>query len=368
MRVSKLTEYTTRLLLAAVIGLASLSFFPATVQADTNPVDLVLGGEGATSWDISNIKPSDNGTKTVLLHNAGSKDGFVTIWVSDIISSEGSNPESETGDTTEPGELTSHLLFNLSGNRTSSNLILPTTFNNLPRGASDPKYIEVMPLKAGSTADLNWQWALPSQTGNDVQGDGVSFTINYLLREFEITDVSTVVTANGTFTDNVTVAPAGTGSKIAVNKDTVGTTKEGQPLSEIWIIDIDKEPSVLSPAKTTVGTQYDAGPHGTTFDRSITLTLTYDPSDIPAGARAKDLVIAHWDENTDMWVELEGCIIDTISNAVSVQIDHFSRYTIISPTPTPTSYVGTMSPPTVTEKPVTSVLETDMLGEKSQLD
>ncbi len=36
---------TGRLFLTAVMGLALLGFFPATAQADTNPVDLVLGGE-----------------------------------------------------------------------------------------------------------------------------------------------------------------------------------------------------------------------------------------------------------------------------------------------------------------------------------
>ena len=81
-----------------------LGFSSATANADPNPVDLELGGAGATPWNITDIQPSDSGTRTVELRNIGSRHGFVTIWVSGIVSHEGENPESETGDTAEPGE------------------------------------------------------------------------------------------------------------------------------------------------------------------------------------------------------------------------------------------------------------------------
>ena len=110
----KLVKNTGRLALSLVIGLVVSGFSSAPVMADTNPVDLELGGEGATPWSIINVRPSDSGTKTVELHNVGSQDGFVTIWIEDIISTEGANPESETGDTAEPGESADYLLLNLT--------------------------------------------------------------------------------------------------------------------------------------------------------------------------------------------------------------------------------------------------------------
>ncbi|GAI80557.1 unnamed protein product, partial [marine sediment metagenome] len=125
---------TARFFLAVIIGLVLAGSLPAPVHA-ADPVDLMLGGEGATSWNIENIMPCDSGVKTITLHNAGTEDGFVTIWVSDIVSSEGANPESETGDTSEPGELIDYLLFNLSSipsNRLSTSLSLPTTLDNFP--------------------------------------------------------------------------------------------------------------------------------------------------------------------------------------------------------------------------------------------
>ena len=65
---------------------------PAPAQAQP-PVDLQLNGEGAAPWDISNLQPGDTGTKMLTLRNAGSRPGFITIWLSSIVNSEGDNPE-----------------------------------------------------------------------------------------------------------------------------------------------------------------------------------------------------------------------------------------------------------------------------------
>ncbi|MFC2056518.1 hypothetical protein ACFLTO_02980 [Chloroflexota bacterium] len=328
-RIVKVGRHVSRLLMAVVVGLASISSFPAMAQAEPDPVDLVLGGEGATPWDITNIQPGDNSTKVVELHNAGTETGFVTIWVSDVFSSEGMNPEAETGETAEPGEMTDHLLFDLNADNLTSGVSLPVIFNNLPQSVSAPGHIELIPLKAGDTINLQWKWELPAQTSNDVQGDGISFTINYLLREFEITDLSDVVdNVTGVFTANVTVESEGGNGEFTIEEDTVGQTEEGDPLSEIWIVEIEKEPSAPSEDTTTVGPHYDAGPHGTTFDTPITVTFTYDPADIPAWASEKDLAIHTWDRDIGKWVELEGCTVDTINKTISAPISHFSRYTI----------------------------------------
>jgi len=185
MLLGKLAEYKTRLALALIIGLALPSFLPIPAQAQSPVIDLVIGGEGATSWNISDIKPSDSGSKIVELHNAGSKAGFLTIWINDIVSSEGTNPESETGNVAEPGELGEYLLFNISCSKLVTGITLPAKLQNLPQSASGPSFLRIDRLNAGETISLEWQWELPSQTGNDVQGDTLSFTINYYLEELQ---------------------------------------------------------------------------------------------------------------------------------------------------------------------------------------
>ena len=113
----KLANYKTRLILALILGLALIGSLPMPAQAQT-PIDLELGGEGATSWDIGNIKPGDSGTKTVELHNAGSRHGVVTIWISDIEEADGGGDGAVLDDS---------LLFNLSCQRLSTTLTLPAT-------------------------------------------------------------------------------------------------------------------------------------------------------------------------------------------------------------------------------------------------
>ena len=332
---SKVIGHTARLLMAVVVGLSLLGFLPSTAQAQTNPVDLELGGAGATSWNIFNVRPTDSGTKTVELRNVGSQDGFITIWISDIFNSEGLNPESETGDTAEPGELDDYLLFNLSADGLCSNLNLPTKIGNLPHNVLGPDFIEIIPLKAGETVNLQWTWELPAGTGNAAQGDSISFTINYLLRECSITDVSSVVSANGTFTETVTAESETGKGKITIAQDTVGQTEAGDPVSEIWLIEIDRKPP-SPPPNTAIIALYDAGPDGTTFDPPVTITLHYnDPDDIPDGADEEDLTIALWDKVAGRWVKLGGSTVDTENNIISAPVSHFCKFGIAAYIPPP---------------------------------
>ncbi|MBA7601484.1 hypothetical protein ES703_08559 [subsurface metagenome] len=187
MRNGRIIKYAARLLLAVVIGLVMLGSLPAPVQADEDLdlINLELGGEGATSWNIESILPCSSGTKTVELHNAGSEDGFVAIWISDIDSGEGLNPEPETN-TTGEGELDDYLLLNLRTDpdgRLDTDISLPATINDFPPSIDGPGHIWIIPLNAGETVTLYWDWELPCETGNDAQGDTLSFTITYYLEE-----------------------------------------------------------------------------------------------------------------------------------------------------------------------------------------
>ncbi len=330
----KAVRHTGGFLLALVIGLAPLSLsLPVTVKAQTNPIDLVLGGEGAIPFYIAGIKPSDSGSMTAELRNAGTKEGFVTIWVSDIVSSEGLNPESETGDKSEPGELDKYMLFNLTSNSLVSNLHLPASIKDLPRSATDYNYIDTMPIKAGQTIDLKWHWELPADTGNIVQGDSISFTINYMLMECIVTNVSPVVTPDGTFINNVTAESENSKGKLAIAAGTTGKTAENQSLSDIWVIEINKDPLPPESDKTHVSNNFEAGPEGTTFDRPVTITLSYNPANVPQGTSENDLFIALWDKTSGQWVPLANCIVNTAAKTISARITHFSRYSAQSPVP-----------------------------------
>ena len=169
--------------LALVIALGVAILWPAAAAAQTPVVKLVLGGSGATPWSIANMHPGDAGSTTVTLRNTGSGNGAVTIWISDIVSSDGANPESETGDTADPGELGTYLLLGISCSRLETNVCLPARIDSLPHGPSSANYTRLNRLNAGETLVLDWQWRLPAEVENDVQGDTLSFSINYYLQE-----------------------------------------------------------------------------------------------------------------------------------------------------------------------------------------
>ena len=144
----KLAEYKTRAALALILGLALIGSLPMPAQAQAT-VDLELGGEGATSWNIGSIQPGDSGTKTVELHNAGSGPGSVTIWISDIEEVDGRG---------DGAALDDYVLLNLSYERLSTTITLPAAVHELPQSAIDPNYLKIDTLSAGDTVTLVWEW------------------------------------------------------------------------------------------------------------------------------------------------------------------------------------------------------------------
>jgi len=123
---------------------------------------------------------------------------FVTIWVSNIVSGEGLNPEPETNKTGE-GELDDYLLFNLStdpSGRIDTNIGLPAIIGNFPESPTDPNYIHVTPISAGEFITLYWHWELPCWVGNDAQGDELSFDINYQITDPDV-DIDLVLSGEG---------------------------------------------------------------------------------------------------------------------------------------------------------------------------
>lgn len=165
---------------AAGIALVVASYLPVQA-APPPPVDLTLGGEGATAWNFTNIKPGDSGIKTVTLRNVGTSDGLITVWLSNLADLRiGSVDPKYAG---QPGELSDYLRLNAASRGLEANVALPTIVKDFPQTSSGPYYVRINPLRAGETIDLTWRWELPAQTGNNVQGKGTSFTLNYMLEE-----------------------------------------------------------------------------------------------------------------------------------------------------------------------------------------
>ena len=80
------------------------------------------------------------------------------------------------------------------------------------------------------------------------------------------------------------------------------------------------------------------------------MTFTYDPTKLASGVPETSLVIAYYSVSEGQWVTLGG-IVDTVNHTITVQVNHFTAFAVITgvTTTTPTAT------PTTTPKTTTSV-------------
>lgn len=170
---------------ACILGTA-----PIAVHRVSAAGELVISGSGSIPWSITNIKPGDSGTQAVTVKNNSGEQAELTIWVSNIVNIEGTGTEfeAEPGD---EGELAAYLTLEAVSTRISTNITMPALITELPQSASDPNYIMVLSMNANETVSISWDWELLADTGNIVQGDSLSFDINYLLEGLEATTTTT---------------------------------------------------------------------------------------------------------------------------------------------------------------------------------
>ncbi len=105
----------------------------------------------------------------------------------------------------------------------------------------------------------------------------------------------------------------------------------GTRLRSITVAESTASPPEPPPLNTIV-LAHDVGPEGATFDPPITLTMSYDPTELPAGADENNLVIGYWDGS--QWEILE-TTVNTGENTVSAEVSHFSTFALLAQLPAP---------------------------------
>jgi hypothetical protein len=354
---SRLVGHRTKIAASLIIALALMSVFPGPVQAQT-PVDLELDAAGATPWSISNIRPGDSGTKVVELHNAGNKKGVVTIWISDIV-------ESDYGG--DGAALDDYLRFNITCSRLNTNIALPATIRELPQSSNSGNYLSINSLDAGETVTLVWGWAFPEtgQPQNNAQGDGLSFTINYMLEEFptgggggisyqwleleiDVLGQTTYAEVNSSreILRSCVATDPDKKHKLEFDKGTRITCVGGGVPWKIEMRVSQDSPmapdgaEIIGPKYELIGYPYNSAPGPVIFSKPVKLTLSYDLSWLPANTAS--INVGFYDAEQG-WTDLE-LLQDNPAEwgQVSALTDHSSIFTILaklSPvsTPSPTS-------------------------------
>ncbi len=286
-------------LVLVVALLAGPCTAPASAQSST--IDLVLGGEGATPWSISNIQPGDSGTKTVTLRNNSNYNGTVIIWVENISETDGA------GRGADDAVLDKYLDFNLTVIDQKTNLTLPVLTHQLLQSFSDPAYLCITSLPAGATVTLIWQWTFQETNTpqNDAQGDTLTFNLYYSLIAEEpviipiktpIPEPAVELTATPIAAPTATLTPApGSGlmvnsipDRITVGSDASATSTSGAVVEiNSSVITIEKTDDdicyvnipVNLPEGEVLATYTDA--QGTTFRNNQFVFTSFDETGTP---------------------------------------------------------------------------------------
>jgi hypothetical protein len=173
-------------------------------------------------------------------------------------------------------------------------------------------------------------------------------------------DVSNDVTASGEFIGPVTLSSADNNVTINIPAGITGTTSDGQPLTSITVTQLSEPPAPLPAGENIISAPYEFGPSGAQFSSPISMTFTYDPTKLASGVPETSLVIAYYSVSEGQWVTLGG-IVDTVNHTITVQVNHFTAFAVITgvTTTTPTT-TSTTTPKTTTS--VTTPTTTSTTG------
>jgi len=175
-----LMSLMTIALVIGLVGAGTVAYFSDTETSTDNTftagtLDLNVGGENpnlSPDFTLGPLAPGDSGTITYTLNNVGSIDGYLDLQGIGVVDTEGTNPESETGDIGEPGELSANIYVTVT-------LGASQLYAGLLSGiVSD--YDANVALAASGTTTLTIAWVvdkdnasppLGEDVGNDIQGD-----------------------------------------------------------------------------------------------------------------------------------------------------------------------------------------------------
>jgi hypothetical protein len=150
-------------------------------------------------------------------------------------------------------------------------------------------------------------------------------------------DLSGVIDDNGVVQQGVSyTSPDGT-LEIAVGSGTTALTEGDDPLPAVVVEKVCQDVPPPPANAYLVGCAYDFGPDGATFDPPITITLNYDPAEVPEGVAEEDLVVAYYNVATGQWVILPSTV-DTTAHTITATVDHltlFAAYATVVPAPPP---------------------------------
>jgi hypothetical protein len=140
------------------------------------------------------------------------------------------------------------------------------------------------------------------------------------------TDVSKSVGSDGVFNKTVELWSANHQLEMIVPQGTKSQLTGGNALSQISL-SVSQSTVSLPENTNIIGTVYNFGPEGVTFDSPVMVKFTYDPSQLPPGTNENNLTIVNLDNPPGSSTDLES-VVEIENHTITAEINHFSLYAV----------------------------------------
>jgi predicted ribosomally synthesized peptide with SipW-like signal peptide len=168
-------------ILAFAIGWGTYSYFSDTETSSGNTfsagtLDLKVDSKDdplGVYFSVSDVKPGDSGSKNIVLSNSGTLAGKAYIHFKNVVDSPGTTPEPEP--TPDNGELSQNLYIKVLVDSTvkAEGYLFNIKSNSYELGT----------IAGSGSLTVTIQWNIPSDVGNVIMGDSVTFDIEFSLQQ-----------------------------------------------------------------------------------------------------------------------------------------------------------------------------------------
>jgi hypothetical protein len=131
-----------------------------------------------------------------------------------------------------------------------------------------------------------------------------------------------MVNNQGVLQQNASVSSLDSVVTVNIPKDATLLDSANNSLTQISITPI--APPADPPTDYQILKTFDFKPNGAQFDPGITITISFNPADVPPG---KTVVIAFYNEATAKWEFTSGTI--NADNTATFTVTHFSAYSLM---------------------------------------
>jgi spore coat-associated protein N len=170
-----------------------------SLTAGTLDLNINGGNSGNATFSLTNLAPGDNGTAYGVLANVGSLPGELDMGISNLANVGGSGGTEYEGGSGELGyyaRIAMYIDVDQNGAWDAGDIGLhyqgytysyPTSLQYAKvNWWADKSWEAVQVMAGGATDDLTIHWVLDGTVGNDIQGDSVTFDLDFVLEQPEV--------------------------------------------------------------------------------------------------------------------------------------------------------------------------------------